>query len=476
MHLMVQNPGVCGYEALTTLGLSSTRYSSQSGLIGQFGSGSKQAVCLFLRKGYIPIIFTGKLRLEFGCREIEVKTLDGNQTYNKIFVRLTGKDEDGKQINRTEDTGMVLDFGAIDWTSVDMALREFVANAIDGSIKVVGDASAAKVEIVNSNQVRAKDGYTRFFVELTSEVSDFFLNLKKRFLHFGGNFADEQVFLQKNNNRNLLEGNKGPVFFKHGVRIGENEGSPSLFDYNINNCYVDESRNVISSSARSNIAEKIATAPTSILKRIFLSFVEEQNYYEHNLQHYNFTVDGDALKTTWQNAWKEAFGPNAVACSSSDIIVNQIRGKGLTPIIVASDDWVRAMNFYGVPTWVSVLTKHERQGIAFFEPTEIVQGVANTLWKKLESLGRTNGKEMPKIVVFTKDTEKGETLNGFSDGEGIYIHKNLSDGDNTELRLTVLEEIVHYITGASDFSRDFQNFVVELALWSLMKGEKSNES
>ena len=35
--------------------------------------------------------------------------------------------------------GWCLDFGAIDWTDLSMALREFVANAIDRTVRERGD-------------------------------------------------------------------------------------------------------------------------------------------------------------------------------------------------------------------------------------------------------------------------------------------------------------------------------------------------
>ena len=42
------------------------------------------------------------------------------------MVKFGGKDANGVQRSATEDLGFVLEYGAADWLSVDLALREFV--------------------------------------------------------------------------------------------------------------------------------------------------------------------------------------------------------------------------------------------------------------------------------------------------------------------------------------------------------------
>ena len=100
------------------------------------------------------------------------------------MVKYGGTDASGVNRSSTEDLGFVLDYGKQDWNEVALALREFVSNAIDRSIREVGDWSTVKIEIVNEVQVRAKSGYTSVFVPLNAEVLDFYNNLGKWFLHF----------------------------------------------------------------------------------------------------------------------------------------------------------------------------------------------------------------------------------------------------------------------------------------------------
>jgi hypothetical protein len=72
----------------------------------------------------------------------------------------------GSSKSSTEDLGFVLDYGKQDWQEVALALREFVSNAIDRSIRGKSDWSGVKIEIVDEGQVRAKrdhmlNGYYR---------------------------------------------------------------------------------------------------------------------------------------------------------------------------------------------------------------------------------------------------------------------------------------------------------------------------
>jgi hypothetical protein len=49
-------------------------------------------------------------------------------------VKYSGKEGDTSR-SATEDLGFVLEYGATDWATVELALREFVSNAIDRAIQ-----------------------------------------------------------------------------------------------------------------------------------------------------------------------------------------------------------------------------------------------------------------------------------------------------------------------------------------------------
>jgi len=133
MRLLIQNPGAAPVEGYTLLGVSTTRNCGVAGTIGQFGSGAKHAINTLLRAGLKLLIYCGKTRLEFATRDDTVNDGLVTKPIKRVVCRLGGTS------SKTLDMGWCLDFGAIDWTDLSMALREFVANAIDRTVRERGD-------------------------------------------------------------------------------------------------------------------------------------------------------------------------------------------------------------------------------------------------------------------------------------------------------------------------------------------------
>ena len=99
------------------------------GAIGQFGSGNKHAINLLLRAGLKVVVYCGKTRLDFQTRDDEIDDGLTRKPIRRVMCKMGGTS------TRTIDLGWVLDFGAIDWTDLGMALREFVSNAIDRTLR-----------------------------------------------------------------------------------------------------------------------------------------------------------------------------------------------------------------------------------------------------------------------------------------------------------------------------------------------------
>ncbi|KKL14213.1 hypothetical protein LCGC14_2517990, partial [marine sediment metagenome] len=243
-YLMIQNKGVAPIEGFTTLGISTTRNDNTKGVIGQFGS--KHAINLLLRNDIEPIIFCGLTKMSFYTKEYIINDGLVEQKVNKVFCRTSGKNS-----NTNKDLGFVLEYGVHDWNNINMALREFVANAIDrtirenenGCFKSALNNNELSVDIIHENKMRARNKYTRIFIPLTQEVQQFYGELPKRFLHFSENpDIIKQKVLPKGINVNTL-------IYKNGVLVREvldDRGNPelSLFDYNFDDeLRLDESRN-----------------------------------------------------------------------------------------------------------------------------------------------------------------------------------------------------------------------------------------
>jgi hypothetical protein len=229
-YLKIENVGVCPPEGFTVLGVSLADTSNREGVIGQFGSGNKHGIAVLLRNELNPVVFAGSLKLEFGTKPQTVGDGLAEKEFARVVVKYGGTDADGVHRSSTEDLGFVLDYGKQDWNEVSLALREFVSNAIDRSIRERGDWSGVKIEIVDEAQVRAKKDHTRVFVPMNADVLRFYNDLGKWFLHFSEPESLSKAILPKRN-RNLGD-RKAAVIYRRGVRVREFESSDteSLFD------------------------------------------------------------------------------------------------------------------------------------------------------------------------------------------------------------------------------------------------------
>ena len=353
--LKIENPGVAPSEAFTLLGASTKRESTNSNTIGKFGTGNKHGVAVLLRAGLEPNIFCGTLRLGFKTRQQSVDNGHSEHVFNRVMVQYSGKTSAGVTRNATEDLGFVLEHGATDWLSTDLALREFVSNAIDRAIeegevafvseflkdkspeycenakskyshewnevmqaldeyrKTATDYKNVKIEVVNEAQVRAKAGFTRVFVPMNEEVFAFFQNLGKWFLHFSEPELLKETILPKRN-RNLGS-RQTAVIYRRGVRVREFESddTPSLFDYNLENLQLDESRKVDDWRVQWEAAKAFASSKKDVIGSLWQALIDNrkvwENSFSENALQYGMS---DTVKQVWVESFEEVAGHNAV--------------------------------------------------------------------------------------------------------------------------------------------------------------------
>lgn len=477
-YLKIENIGVCPPEGFTVLGVSLADTSDQQGVIGQFGSGNKHGVAVCLRNDIAPVVFCGTLRLEFFTKSQTVSDSQASKEFARVCVRYGGNDQQtGASRSSTEDLGFVLDYGKQDWNEVALALREFVSNAIDRSIREWGDWSGVKIEIVDDAQVRAKKNYTRVFVPLNAEVLEFFNNLGRWFLHFSEPEMLSKAILPKKN-RNLGD-RKAAVIYRKGVRVREFESSDteSLFDYNLDNLTIDESRKASDWDVKHHCGKALADADKDILAMLFDRLMNSDKGV------WEFAFDTYSLQPTYRDSaedelrkrknWQEAFslvaGEDAVLTGNGSSL-EQLERKGYKPV-KAPECLVNAAEQYGVQTPAKVLTLDEMAGRGVTEPTDSAQAAVDFVWAMVERHGLTNGKEKPPVRCFTSILDGGVMLNGYYRDETVYINGDLAPAGTTDpgklshrLIKVALEEVAHYVTGATDNSRDFQDYLLELAV------------
>jgi hypothetical protein len=461
MFLMIRNPGVADYKALTLIGASESRDCGRPGTIGCFGSGFKYGMALLLRRGIQPVVCTGSLKMDISDRPEKI----GDRWLNRLKVKFSGKDENNRSKTNTEDLGFLREMGERDWTKLEMATREIVSNAIDGCLKQGLDCH--KVEIQVMDKPRCKAGHTAVFIPYTPEIEFCHRNIDGTFLHFRHNDLLNRKLLPKSPEDHKL------VVYTNGV-VASRIQVKSVFDYNLGDeLQLDESRNASDWDIRHAISLALRDASASELSTVIREVIKDPNIWESNLTWaYLGTNQYDSAnpeakerrKKNWQTAWRTVAGDKAVLSGGNPSVMSFVVNKGLVPVHIESTCWAKALESYGIPCEKSVLDNSELEGRAVGVPSTDMLSSLDKVWNLLETFSLTNGKEKPNCRSFDSIMQGGGQRFGCYENGTVFVHKTLSAGP--QLDQTVLEEVVHHVTGSTDGSRDIQDYL--LRGWTAM--------
>jgi len=280
-------------------------------------------------------------------------------------------------------------------------------------------------------------------------------------------------------NRSLGE-RKAAVIYRRGVRVREFESSDteSLFDYNLNDLTIDEARKASDWDVKHHCGNALAGGDKDILTRLFDRLINsDSGVWEFGFATYSLQPtcrdngEGEQLKRqNWQEAFGSIAGDDAVLTGEAS--VDQLGGKDYKPI-KAPENLVRAAERYGVQTPAQVLSTDELSGRQISEPTPDAQAAVDYIWELLEELGLTNGKQKPPVRCFASILDGGVMLNGYYRDGTVFIHEDLGctasivvgrDALTDWLLKVALEELSHFVTQATDNSRDFQNYLLDVAV------------
>ncbi len=453
-YLLIQNQGVAPIEGYTLLGMSTSR--DVAGAIGQFGSGTKHAINLLLRKGVEFFIYCGKNCLTFYYENVVINDGLGDKQVAKVFCRVTGT------TNKTIDCGWVLDFGAMDWTQTSMALREFVSNAIDRTVKggmtFQEGIRRGHLCVKPDPSKRAKDGYTRIYVRMDCETTAFYDNLGEHFLHFGKAENVGLRFIPKSR-----EHNTGPKIYRQGVLVRQLAGKPSAFDYNFNagDLKIDESRNSDEFALRANIANVLNQADEATLATLF-KLMSDEDLYEAGLDEWYLGYHADEKQqANWQNAWKSANGDALVGTDAESPTTKFAVEKGHSVRVIKSKTFAAVAQKMGVKSVISVLGDVAKEGEVLVNTPEAFEDALDRVWGWIETAHMDRGKDKPRVRAFRDIMQGGAETFGYYKQGGKIIFVREDVGGKLLLK-TIMEECAHYVTGATDMSRDFQNYLIDL--------------
>jgi len=461
--LMIENSGVADPASFTLIGASAKSNSSNRNVIGTFGSGCKYSIALTLRHGVAPTIYVGTLRMNFTTKSTKVN----GTNFDQVVVKYGGKDDSGKSCSKTEDLGYVMSYGANDWKEVSMALREFVSNAIDGAIAYDPEnyLKHVNIKIVDEENVRAKSGTTRVFVPLNNDVYSFYHQLDKWFLHFRDPSLLNQAILPKNNS---IDGSGNPVIYKKGVRVREvSYITDSLFDYNLSDLQLDESRKADDYTAAHYAAIALARADKATLIKMFEGLQTRNKAWEQTFSHYSLSVGlGVNERDRWLDAFNSLYGDKAVIATSGNGEMAARKGYN---VIHLGEQYVEAAKQANLPTPESVLDYNDLKGRVVYEPTKEAQTAVDFAWDIIKLCEYTNGKEKPIVKSFSQTHHADSCLFGYHKGGIVYMNKDYAgDSDTPANKLTnqvistAIEECLHYSTGCADFSREMQTALFDM--------------
>jgi len=467
-YLMIQNKGVAPVEGYTLLGLSTTRDCGVDGAIGQFGSGAKHAINVLLRAQVKFWIYCGRTRLEFCTKEETIDDGLSKKTVEKVMCRLGGTS------TKTIDCGWCLDFGAIDWNETAMAIREFVSNTIDRTIRQEGDfiksMKDGNLSVIpqTEDQRRAREGYTRIYIEMGPEIQKYYGELPKRFLHFSPDPSQVSKSILPKADRNLSN-SLTPMIYRCGVLVREISETklPSLFDYNFRpaELSIDECHNSSEYATRGACAWLMRGTSKENLAAIFESLVAGDQTFESEADSYYLCPSWDTPsgveKQTWQEGWARTAGDAVMVDEAAKEVVQHIQRKGHDVKPVKASAWLTTSERFGIKTANNILSDSEQKGRVTTLATEAAVKAVETVWAWLVELEMTQGKEIPEVGCYRDIMHAESEIHGFYEDGTVYLRGDIADGLNKYLLKVAYEEVCHYVTGATDSSRDLQSFMID---------------
>jgi hypothetical protein len=458
--LMFENKGVASVDLLTIVGASTARQDAS--LIGMFGTGFKYAVAALLRAKLAVLVYCGVNGFKFGISTRTTHDVNGNEvTINEIVLtQISGKGR------ATRNLGMDVGFGEVDWKDIRMAVREFASNGYDASMSIKGDLSAFRMGL--SDDARAKDGFTRIFVEESPEILEYYANRRKYLLWMGDVDTSKSCTLPKDSLEAPLR------VYRKGVLVGEFE-CHSLFNYNLNDVSINEARVVTIGNAACDVSFLIRDANPSIIETYLRAYAEDKDVFEvtkvsswglrqSSWEQENESQTYNRRRQSWATAISNILGDHTVYADSHEGAAAAQR-KGYRAISVKSEMF-GIVKSWGARTVYDIVDQFEAEGYIKAPLTVAQDDLCAQVWDVLEEIHVTKGKDRPKVEGFYHVMDAGSTLKGYYDRkrETVGLSKDTLDtGLGFDLIFTLIEEYGHYITGASDETRDFQDWAFRVA-------------
>jgi len=406
--LLIKNNTLIEHNAFHLIGACTKR--DDSGSIGYFGSGLKYAIAVLLREGIHFKVFSGLKEIKITTEPEEFR----NQTFQVIYVN-------GVKTSLTTDMGP-------DW-KIWQAVREVFCNAIDEGDYEYGchlvtaptrDATTFHIDCDNDTLQEIVNNWDKYFSLKRKTVT-----ANKRGQVF--KCMDEYVCI-----------------YRKGIRCWE-EQKKSLYDYNIYDLKINESR--------------IATSQHDLYREIRLMWTNDAT--PEMLRNFCTHAKETLIETHmyWQYAYGSDYGEQWLTF---------FKDKFLVPIESAGwfMDKVERRDSVQLPTsMVKSLKK------AFPELNTALDGVNELFDYRLRDFADSEQFKLKKALDFFEEVKinvdypiniadfKDNLIFGVADEGKIILSGNCFSHGIREVALTILEEMAHLDSNASDNTRAMQNYL-----------------
>lgn len=403
--IKIKNKGEIDINSLLLIGATNKRGNKNA--IGYFGSGLKYAMAVLLKNNIPFRIFSG---------EKEIKVSVGRKTFrgSKIdVIKVNGK-----------FTSMTTDMGP-DWKPW-FSVREIYCNSIDEGEYSIGI----------SNNCKGEKGKTLIFISFDE-------NLREMFNNWNDYFSDKRKDL-------LLESQKTKIYsgqsdkliiYRKGVQCYQSK-EKSLFHYDLPWVKINESRVLEDMwNVTYDLAKGLAmSASLDIVKIIFDGY---EDSFENKLQW--------SVVRIFNNNW-------LAAINGRKIVIDNLAGYFAEEIakekclILPQDLAISLKDYY--KNKVVILGRSDDSSTG----TELKTTVKQALYIK-ESLDflRKGGIEIDFPIIiwkFDDNSTLGQAISG-----KIRLSENVFDKGKRTIVAVLLEESSHIISGSSDKTRSFQDFL-----------------
>lgn len=418
-HLLIENKGELDISSLILLGASTKRGDSDK--IGFFGSGNKYAIATLIKHDIKFWIYSGENLIDISTEDVHFRDM----TFKKILIA-------GKETSLTTDMGP-------QWQPW-MAIREWVSNSMDeGGYNVVPEMDA----------ISGREGYTRFFVERHPLIQEMIDNWDSYFCF------DREDSLFELNGSNVFpqtDPDNNVVLYRKGIRCYFDKGTKSLYQYDVKDFEINESRLVDSLfNAEYKVSRLLNRCDNLSVLRTILEKAFVDSTWESKLP-WRWGTGGPL-----NSAWRQAIDDRCIivdTVSGYYVDIQQSKPCYIVSLEMAfairnafSDVKIYGLDDSGNPVGYKAVTPTDKQSFILKESMKFCEECKYSVDYPVE------------IVEF----EEPEVL-GKAHQKTILLSSKIFDMGRKQVVLTLIEENEHLKTGYKDCSRAFQNHLFNLFL------------